>query len=122
MAKILIIEDDPSISKVISTRLARENYEILVASDGEEGLRRIKEEKPNLVILDLMLPKIDGFAILQDAKATPETQHIPIIILSNLGQTKDIDEGMKLGAVDFLFKTDFSINQIVEKVKANIQS
>ena len=122
MAKILIIEDDPSISKVISTRLARENYEILVASDGEEGLRRIKEEKPNLVILDLMLPKIDGFAILQDAKATPETQHIPIIILSNLGQTKDIDEGMKLGAVDFLIKTDFSINQIVEKVKANIQS
>lgn len=121
MYKILIIEDDPSITKVIATRLKRENYELLVAVDGEEGQRRAKSEKPDLVLLDLMLPKVDGFEVLRELKAAPETKDAPVIVLSNLGQSKDIEEAMRLGAVDYLIKTDFSINQIVDKVKENLE-
>lgn len=121
MPKILIIEDDPGISKVIASRLQREEYTLAVAGDGEEGARKAKEEKPDLIILDLMLPKLDGFEVLSSIKGSPETKEIPVIILSNLGQTKDIEQGMKLGAADYLIKTDFSINEILEKVKANLK-
>ena len=120
MAKILIIEDDPGISKVISSRLSREEYTVLLAADGEEGLRKAQEENPDLIILDLMLPKLDGFEVLKSIKDDDKTKGVPVIILSNLGQTKDIDRGMKLGASDYLIKTDFSISEIIDKVRTNI--
>lgn len=91
--------------------------EIVTAIDGEEGLRKIYGEKPDLIILDLMLPKKDGFEILKEIKDNKDVKDIPVIILSNLGQDNDIKRGLELGAVDFLVKIDYSIAKVVEKIK-----
>lgn len=115
--KILIIEDDKFLRELISKKLTKEGFEILEAMDGEEGLRKAKEEKPNLVLLDLILPGIDGFEVLARIKEDTKVSNIPIIILSNLGQRDDIERGMKLGAVDYLIKAHFTPSEIIEKVK-----
>jgi DNA-binding response OmpR family regulator len=117
MSKILIIEDDRFLRELISRKLKNEGYEVLEAMDGEEGLKKIKEEKPDLVLLDLILPCIDGFEVLSIAKENQETSQIPIIILSNLGQREEIEKGLKLGAVDYLVKAHFTPSEIVEKIK-----
>jgi len=121
MAKILLIEDDPSINKVVSTKLAREGFEMAMASDGEEGFRKIKDENPDLIILDIMLPKRDGFWVLEEMKISADIKKgIPVIVLSNLGQPKDIDLAVKLGAKDYLVKTDFSLAALVDKVREHL--
>jgi len=117
MAKILIVEDDKFLRELIARKLTAENYEIIEAVDGEEGLKKIKETKPDLVLLDLILPGIDGFEVLSRIKEDPSLASIPVIILSNLGQREDVERGMKLGAVDYLVKAHFTPNEIVEKVK-----
>jgi len=117
MAKILIVEDDKFLRELIARKLTAENYQISEAIDGEEGLKKIKEEKPDLVLLDLILPGIDGFEVLSRLKEDPSLASIPVIILSNLGQREDVERGMKLGAVDYLVKAHFTPNEIIEKVK-----
>ncbi len=117
MTKILIIEDDKFLRELIVQKLEKEGYEVLVGVDGEDGLKKIKEGKPALILLDLILPGIDGFEVLQKAKENPETQNIPILVLSNLGQQESIDRGLKLGAVDFLVKAQTTPGEIVEKIK-----
>ena len=117
MAKILIVEDDKFLRELIARKLTAENYEIIEAVDGEEGLKKIKETKPDLVLLDLILPGTDGFEVLSRIKEDPSLASIPVIILSNLGQREDVERGMKLGAVDYLVKAHFTPNEIVEKVK-----
>jgi len=117
MAKILIVEDDKFLRELIARKLTAENYQISEAIDGEEGLKKIKEEKPDLVLLDLILPGIDGFEVLSRLKEDPSLALIPVIILSNLGQREDVERGMKLGAVDYLVKAHFTPNEIIEKVK-----
>ena len=117
MAKILIVEDDKFLRELIARKLTAENYQISEAIDGEEGLKKIKEEKPDLVLLDLILPGIDGFEVLSRIKEDPSLASIPVIILSNLGQREDVERGMKLGAVDYLVKAHFTPNEIIEKVK-----
>jgi DNA-binding response OmpR family regulator len=117
MAKILIIEDDRFLRELIARKLKTEGYEVLEAVDGEEGLKRIKEEKPDLVLLDLILPGIDGFEVLAKAKEDPETAQIPVIILSNLGQREEVERGLKLGAIDYLIKAHFTPGEIIEKIK-----
>jgi two-component system alkaline phosphatase synthesis response regulator PhoP len=102
MAKILIVEDDRFLRELIARKLRNEGYEVIEAVDGEEGLKRIKEEKPDLVLLDLILPGIDGFEVLESAKKDSEIASIPVIILSNLGQREEIERGLKLGAIDYL--------------------
>jgi DNA-binding response OmpR family regulator len=121
MAKILIIEDDKFLRELIARKLIAENYEIVEAIDGEEGLKKIKEEKPDLVLLDLILPGIDGFEVLSKIKEDPALSSIPVIILSNLGQREDVERGLKLGAVDYLVKAHFTPNEIIEKVKAALK-
>lgn len=115
--KILIVEDDNFLRELITQKLITEGYELLEAIDGEEGLKKIKEEKPDLVILDLILPGIDGYEVLYQIKKEPATAEIPVIILSNLGQKEDVEKGLKLGAVDFLIKAHFTPGEIIEKVK-----
>jgi len=115
--KILIVEDDKFLRELIARKLIAENYEIIEAIDGEEGLKKIKEEKPDLVLLDLILPGIDGFEVLSKMKDDPALASIPVIILSNLGQREDLEKGLKLGAVDYLVKAHFTPNEIIEKVK-----
>jgi len=93
---------------------------VIEAIDGEEGLKRIREDKPDLILLDLILPGVDGFEVLSKLKEDPTLASIPVIILSNLGQREDIEKGLKLGAIDYLVKAHFTPNEIVDKVKAGL--
>ncbi len=115
---ILIIEDDKFLRELISQKLLKEGYDISEAIDGEEGIKKIKEEKPDLVLLDLILPGIDGFEVLSKMKEESTLKSIPVIILSNLGQKEDIEKGLKLGAIDYLIKAHFTPGEIIEKIKA----
>ncbi|MEA3357209.1 MAG: response regulator [Patescibacteria group bacterium] len=115
--KILVIEDEQFLRQLISRKLSSEGYTVVEALDGEDGLIKIKTERPDLVLLDLILPGINGFTVLSKVKNDPEISNIPIIILSNLGQDDDIDKGRKLGAVDYLIKTRFTPAEIIQKIK-----
>jgi DNA-binding response OmpR family regulator len=118
MKKILIIEDDKFLRELISQKILKEGYEIAEAVDGESGLNSAKSEKPDLILLDLILPRIDGFEVLARIKSDPEISQIPVIILSNLGQKDDIEKGLKMGAIDFLIKAHFTPAEIIEKIKS----
>jgi DNA-binding response OmpR family regulator len=118
---ILIIEDDKFLRELIVRKLNEEGYSTFEAIDGEEGSRKVKEEKPSLVLLDLILPGIDGFEVLADMKQNPKTSPIPVIIFSNLGQTEDVEKGLKLGAIDYLVKAHFTPVEIIEKVKKALE-
>lgn len=102
--KILVIEDDPSILRLIKYTLEREGYQVLTASNGLEGLRKAKREEPDLTILDVMLPGIDGFEICHRLRAEPQTAQLPILMLSAKTQEKDKVAGFKVGADDYLTK------------------
>jgi len=117
MATILIVEDDKFLRELIVQKLLKENYEVSEAVDGEQGITKIKEEKPDLVLLDLILPGIDGFEVLTRMKEDSELSSVPVIILSNLGQKEDVEKGLKLGAVDYLIKAHFTPGEIIEKIK-----
>ncbi len=114
---ILVVEDDKFLRELISQKLAAENFNVEGAVDGEEGIKKIKELKPAVVLLDLILPGIDGFEVLLRVKNDPALAQIPVIILSNLGQREDIERGLKLGAVDYLIKAHFTPGEIIEKIK-----
>lgn len=114
---ILIVEDDKFLRELISQKLQKEGYDVSAAVDGEEGITKIKEEKPSLVLLDLILPGIDGFEVLTQMKADPNISSIPVIILSNLGQKEDVERGLKIGATDYLIKAHFTPGEIIEKIK-----
>jgi len=114
---ILIIEDDRFLRELIAQKLIKEDFNISEAIDGEEGIKKIKEEKPDLVLLDLILPGIDGFEVLSKMREDPSITRIPVIILSNLGQREDVERGLKLGAVDYLIKAHFTPGEIIEKIK-----
>lgn len=115
--KILIIEDDKFLRELIAKKLLEEDFEVVEAIDGEEGLKKIEEAKPDLIILDLILPGIDGFEVLTKIKDDPKLSPIPVVILSNLGQREEVEKGLKLGAVDYLIKAHFTPGEIIEKVK-----
>jgi DNA-binding response OmpR family regulator len=114
---ILIIEDDKFLRELIARKLIKEGFKIEEAIDGEEGLKKTEEIKPNLILLDLILPGLDGFEVLAKIKDDPKTSSIPVVILSNLGQKDEVEKGLKLGAVDFLVKAHFTPEEIVEKIK-----
>jgi DNA-binding response OmpR family regulator len=115
--KILIVEDDKFLRELIVKKLLGENYDVIEAADGEEGVKKIKEEKPDLVLLDLILPGIDGFGVLSQVKEDPAFASLPVIILSNLGQKDDVERGLKLGAVDYMIKAHFTPGEIIEKIR-----
>lgn len=115
--KILIVEDDRFLRELITQKLAKEGFDIIEAINGEEGIKKTKEEKPDLVLLDLILPGIDGFEVLSKIKEDVALAQIPVIVLSNLGQREDVERGLKLGAVDYLIKAHFTPGEIVEKAR-----
>ena len=118
MAKtILIIEDDKFLRELISKKIGDEGYHIVQAKDGEEGVIKTKNVSPDLILLDLILPGIDGFEVLARIKKDSAVSSIPVIILSNLGQKEEIEKGIKLGATDYLIKAHFTPGEIVEKIK-----
>jgi len=119
--RILVIEDDKFLRELIAKKLIKEGYETSEAVDGEEGIKKIKEEKPDLILLDLILPGIDGFEVLSRMREDSTTNSIPVIILSNLGQKEDVEKGLKLGAVDYLIKAHFTPGEIIEKIKTALK-
>ena len=119
--KVLIIEDDRFLRELISRKLSDDGFEIVEAVDGEEGIKKIKEEKPDLILLDLILPSIDGFEVLSRIKKDESVKSIPVIILSNLGQKEEVEKGLKLGAVDYLIKAHFTPGEIISKIKNNLK-
>ncbi len=114
---ILILEDDKFLRELISRKLLGEGFKIEEAIDGEEGLKKLENIKPDLILLDLILPGVDGFEVLERIKDNPVLGSMPVLILSNLGQRDEIERGLKLGAVDFLVKAHFTPEEIVDKVK-----
>lgn len=120
LTKILIIENDKFLLKLYSEKLKREGFDVSEAITGNEGLNKVAAQKPNLIILDLILPGKDGFEVLSEIKLNPATKNIPVIILSNLGQESDVKRGLELGAVNYIIKTDFSIGQLPQLVKEGL--
>lgn len=118
--KILAVEDDNFLRDLLARKLGHENAEFITAVDGENALKILETETPSIILLDLILPGIDGFEVLKRIKENPKTKDIPVVILSNLGQESDIDKATKLGAADFLVKANFSIDEVIGKVKAII--
>lgn len=121
MKKILIIEDDKFLRELIVRKLIKEGYETSEAIDGEEGIKKIKSDRPDLILLDLILPGIDGFKVLSKMKEDPTISSTRVIILSNLGQKEDVEKGLKLGAIDYLIKAHFTPGEIIEKIRANLK-
>ncbi len=115
--KILLVEDEPTLQKTLSLALNQEGYEVKNALDGEIGLKTAKEEKPDLILLDLILPKMDGFEVLNELKKDSTTKDIPIIVLTNLESAQDIEKALSLGATTYLVKANYDLNDVIEKVK-----
>jgi len=115
--KILIIEDEVVLTQALSTYFSI-NYEVVIANDGEKGLKAVEEFMPNIVLLDIFLPKMNGFDVLKNIKANDKTKNIPVVILSNCGGVSDIKKGAKLGASAYLVKADTELKDIMEKVNS----
>ena len=119
--QVLVIEDDPFLSKAYKVKFDHEGITTAFALDGESGLAKVKELKPQLILLDIMLPKKNGFDLLADKNKDPSIKDIPTIILSNLGQEDDMTRGKALGAVDYVVKTSMKIQDVVVKVRQYIK-
>lgn len=114
--RILLVEDDRILRRAVQTTLRRHGFNVVAADDGEKALRLAKTEVPRLVLLDLIIPKVQGFEVLRRLKQDPKTASIPVVILSNLGQESDVKQAIALGAVDYLVKANLSLDQLVKKV------
>ena len=119
--KILVAEDDKFLVKIYQTKLAEQGYEVVIAMDGEDALAKVESEKPDLLILDLIMPKKNGFDVLEEMKQKEELKSIPVVVLSNLGQESDVERVMQAGAVDYIIKANFSIEAVVEKIKKHTE-
>jgi len=119
--KILIIEDDLMLNKIYQTKLDSLGYFVYSAYDGEEGVEKARETNPDLILLDLMLPKKSGFEVLEILKHNIILNRVPVIIMSNLGQKEDIGKGVALGATDFLVKSNVKLETIVSKIDVTLQ-
>ena len=117
MAKILIVEDDAIMQKIYHKKFELEAFEVETAGDGEEALKKVKSFMPDFVLMDVMLPKLNGIEALQRIKADPETARIPILVLSNLSTTDDAQTAKEKGAIGYIVKSDVTPSQVVAKVK-----
>lgn len=115
--KILIIEDEPTLQKVMTKMLQDEGFEIKNALDGETGLLVASEFNPDLILLDLILPRKNGFEVLDQLKQNEETKAIPVLVLSNLENSQDIQRAVSLGAIGYLVKSNYDIENIIKKIK-----
>jgi len=122
MQKILIIEDDPSLSEALAKKMKGEGFESFVSSDGETGFRMIEEKLPDLILLDLILPKKNGFQILEDLAKRPDLGDIPVVVLSNLESAYDIERVSSFGVKGYLVKANYSLDEVVKKVRAILAS
>ncbi len=114
---ILLVEDDTFISGMYQTKLSMLGYEVKVVSDGETAWNELKKSTPDLVLLDIVLPKKDGFEVLSDIRADAGLKGLPVILLTNLGQKPDVQKGLELGADDYIIKAHFTPTEVVEKIE-----
>jgi len=122
MEKILFIEDEAVLQKSLGGILTDKGYEVISAVDGESGLSLAKEVKPDLIILDLILPRIHGLKVLENLKSEEETKRIPVIILTNLESAGDVEKALELGATTYLVKANYDLDEVIDKInKALIQ-
>ena len=117
MAKILFVEDEPTLQKELNEILQQEGFKILSAFDGEEALKLSREEMPDLILLDLILPKKDGFEVLKELKADEKMKDIPVIVLTNLEGIGDVEKAIELGAISYLVKANYKLEDVVRKIK-----
>jgi DNA-binding response OmpR family regulator len=116
-ARVLIVDDDAFLAGIYATKLELEGFEVISARDGDEGLKAAAKEIPDLILLDVLMPKLDGFEVLKRLKEDPSTKEIPVIMLTNLGQKEDIEKGISEGAVDYLIKAHFVPAEAVAKIE-----
>jgi len=115
--KILFIEDESALQTTFGNMLIKEGYEMIKAMDGKTGLDLAKKEQPDLILLDLILPKMDGFGVLKGLKEDQETKEIPVIILTNLENTGDVQRALELGAMTYLTKANYTLKEILQKIE-----
>ena len=114
---VMIVEDDNFLQKMYSTKLEMEGYGTILAEDGAKALRMAQKEKPDVILLDILLPKMDGFEVLKGLKEDKKLKKIPVIMLTNLWQKEDVERGLELGAEDFLIKAHFMPSEVIGKIK-----
>ncbi|MEK7635932.1 MAG: response regulator [Patescibacteria group bacterium] len=120
MKKILLVEDDSFLSSLLKNRLQKEGFDIVLAKDGDEAVNYLKNTNPDLLLLDLILPKKTGFEVMEEIRSNPQLQKnssLPIIVISNLGQQEDIAKSRQLGAIEYYIKAKVSIDELVGKIK-----
>ena len=120
MKKILFIEDEQALQHAIIQVLNKEKYKTFSATDGVAGMELARKELPDLILLDLVIPKKDGFAVLAELKNDKETAHIPVIVLTNLEGSADVERALTLGATTYLVKTNYKLEEVAEKIKSII--
>ena len=118
--KILLVEDEKIMINLLEKKLSQEGYDVTVAVNGEEGLKMMKELLPEVVLLDIIMPKMGGFEVMEEMKKDPKLKKIPVIIISNSGQPVELGRAKELGAKDWLIKTEFDPQEVVEKVVKQI--
>lgn len=116
--KILIVEDEHMLADMYATKFSMEGFAVEKAADGSQAIERLKTEVPDVMLLDIIMPKLDGFSVLKEIKLDPRLKDIPVILLTNLGQDDDIKKGKQLGADDYFVKANHSPQEVVEKVRA----
>jgi len=118
MKKILIVEDDTYLANAYRVKLTKAGFEVKNVFDGEEAISILQTFTPDIILLDIVMPKKDGFTTLEEIKANEKWKNIPVILASNLGQKEDREKGISLGAVEFFTKTDFTLNNLIEKINS----
>lgn len=116
MKRVLIVEDDEFLQGLEATKIKNSGYEVLSAQTGEDAMKKIMEPNIDIILLDLLLPNFDGFEILKKIKETESTKSIPVIIFSNLSETKDVEKAISLGATKFMVKSNFSLEELVDHI------
>ena len=115
--KILLVEDDSFLLGMYATKFEMENFKVIMAEDGEKAVRLALKESPDIILLDIILPKINGFEVLRRLKANSAIAHIPVVLLTNLSQQDEIEQGLRMGAEDYLIKAHFMPSEVVDKIK-----
>lgn len=118
--KILFIEDEEILLDLLEKKLTQEGYDVSIARDGQEGLEKMRDQKPDLILLDIVMPKMSGFEVMEEMRKDPDLKEIPVIVISNSGQPVELDKAKELGAKDWLIKTEFDPREVIEKVKKQI--
>ena len=118
---LLLVEDDSFLSNIYKTKFEMEGFEVMAAADGEAGLALAKSKRVDVILLDILLPKLDGFTVLKELKADKNVKDVPVILLTNLGQKDDVNKGLELGAADYLIKAHFKPSETVAKVRKVIE-